>query len=69
MRRWLSLLIGETFALSWCWVVGEEGKTPCNIFSVCFSQTLRQSLILITQMHGFRVQERVCHLILGDSEQ
>ena len=44
MRRWLSLLIGETFALSWFWVVGEEGKTPCNILlSMFFSNSEAES--------------------------
>ena len=43
MRRWLSL-IGETFALSWCWEVGEEGKMPCNILlSMFFSNSAAES--------------------------
>lgn len=50
-------------------MVGEEGKTPCNILlSMFFSNSEAES----DSNHPdawFRVQERVCHLILGDSEQ
>lgn len=68
MRRRLSLLIGQTFALNWC-KVGEEGKMPYNILlSTFFSNSVAESDSNYPDV-SVCVQERVCHLILGDSEQ
>lgn len=68
MRKWLSLLIGQVFSLSWSWEMGEARELHDNIlFSKFCSNSAAESDS--NYPDAAFVQERVCHLISGDSEQ
>lgn len=60
---WTSLFI-ELVLGDW----GKRGSCMITFCSASFSQTLPQSLILITQMQ-LLCRRELCHLLSGDSEQ